>query len=108
MSESNLHRLPHYALLDEAHITAISVPKAAGDHASGSFGKSIMSSIAQQEKEFLKAVQPGLPISVLLSSARQPLLMATNGTPESPLIRKLQAAVRELPVTARGLRELQD
>lgn len=37
-------------------------------------------------------MQPGSPISALLSSARQPLVMSTNSTRESPLIRKLQAA----------------
>jgi cell cycle serine/threonine-protein kinase CDC5/MSD2 len=59
-------------------------------------------SIAQQEKEFQKAVQPGSPISALLSSARQPLVMSGGGTStkESPLFRKLQAAkesTRTLP-----------
>jgi hypothetical protein len=62
------------------------------------------SSIAQQEKEFQKAVQPGSPISALLSSARQPLLMSTNGTRESPLMRKLQAAAppAKSPARTRG------
>lgn len=74
--------------------------------------KSITSTIAQQEKEFQKAVQPGSPISALLSSARQPLLMGTapsggGGAPvrESPLLRKLQA-VKESPLrraVTRGL-----
>jgi len=50
------------------------------------------STLAQQEKEFLKAVQPGSPISALLSSAKQPLVMGTNNNRESSLIRKLQAA----------------
>lgn len=62
------------------------------------------SSVAQQEKEFQKAVQPGSPISALLSSARQPLLMGTaaqggaggNGH-ENQLLRKLQA-VKESPL----------
>ena len=75
-----------------------------------SASKSITNSIAQQEKEFQKAVQPGSPISALLSSARQPLLMGTSGTGpagarESPLLRKLQA-VKESPLgrtVTRGL-----
>lgn len=55
------------------------------------------SSIAQQEKEFQKAVQPGSPISALLSSARTPLVVGPaapggGGVRESPLLRKLQAA----------------
>jgi len=65
---------------------------------------SMTSSIAQQEKEFQKAVQPGSPISALLSSARQPLLMSTNGTRESPLLRKLQAAAPPAKSPARTRR----
>lgn len=63
------------------------------------------SSLAQQEKEFQKAVQPGSPISALLSSARQPLLVAPNSTRgEQPLLRKLQAA-REAKSPGRPIRE---
>ncbi|EEB88113.1 hypothetical protein MPER_14240, partial [Moniliophthora perniciosa FA553] len=61
--------------------------------------RNVTSSIAQQEKEFQKAVQPGSPISALLNSAKRPLLMsngpsgnAAGGVKESPLFRKLQAA----------------
>ncbi len=75
-------------------------------------GRSITSSIAQKEKEFQKAVQPGSPISALLSSARQPLLVSASSTGglrdrndccgdvrDSPLfIRKLQAAQRDSPL----------
>lgn len=64
------------------------------------------STIQQQEKEFQKAIQPGSPISALLSSARQPLVMGVSGEPMSPnpnhpkesaLLRKLQAA-KESPL----------
>jgi cell cycle serine/threonine-protein kinase CDC5/MSD2 len=65
------------------------------------------SNIAQQEKEFQRAVQPGSHISALLSSARQPLVVGTNTNKESPLIRKLQAA-RDSPVRTRGLKALQN
>ena len=105
-------------MLDEDQITSISVPSAPQNTtttsgANSSLGKlknSMTSSIAQQEKEFQKAVQPGSPISALLSSARQPLLMSTNGTRESPLLRKLQAAApsAKSPGRARGGRGLQD
>lgn len=89
-------------MLDE-EITSIAVPSAPVNATAmsginnSSLGmtklkNSMTSSIAQQEKEFQKAVQPGSPISALLSSARQPLLMSTNATRESPLLRKLQAA----------------
>ncbi|KJA14333.1 hypothetical protein HYPSUDRAFT_208789 [Hypholoma sublateritium FD-334 SS-4] len=112
-SDTNLRRLRKYSLLD----TDYSLPPASASNtalpASGSSGasnalaasKSITSSIAQQEKEFQKAVQPGSPISALLSSARQPLLMGTavgggGGVRESPLLRKLQA-VKESPLGRR-------
>jgi hypothetical protein len=68
-------------------------------------------SIAQQEKEFQRAVQPGSPISALLSSARQPLMMGTTTTRESPLLRRLQAAAKESPVRTRvgkGLHGIQE
>lgn len=63
-------------------------------------GVNVHVSIAQQEKEFQKAVQPGSPISALLSSARQPLIVAggamgTGATRENPLFRKLANAARE-------------
>ncbi|RXW18558.1 hypothetical protein EST38_g7293 [Candolleomyces aberdarensis] len=70
-------------------------------------GNNITTSIAQQEKEFQKAVQPGSPISALLSSARQPLLVGPSSTGplthrESPLLRKLQAAAPGTNPHARG------
>ena len=117
-SESNLKRLRKYALLDVDYTlpTSNSMPSS---HTSGAVnsgsngaaaGKNITTSIAQQEKEFQKAVQPGSPISALLSSARQPLLMgnagvtsgAGGGVRESPLLRKLQA-VKESPLGRRSV-----
>lgn len=102
VSQANLAGLRQKSLLDEDQVTSIAVPTApqstttsGGNSASVGTTKlknSMTSSIAQQEKEFQKAVQPGSPISALLSSARQPLLMSSNGTRESPLLRKLQAA----------------
>ena len=60
---------------------------------------SATSTFAQQEREFQKAVQPGSPISALLSSARQPLMVAPAGGTtirgEPTLLRKLQAAKKE-------------
>jgi hypothetical protein len=56
----------------------------------------VTSSLAQQEREFQKAVQPGSPISALLSSARQPLMVGPAGGAtirgEPMLLCKLQAA----------------
>lgn len=108
-SDHNYRRIRRLALLDEDQVTAIAVPKAPAQTTSSysttgsatskaTAAKSVTSSIAQQEKEFQKAVQPGSPISALLSSARQPLLISTTNTKgnnanrESPLFRKLQAA----------------
>ncbi|OSD04992.1 Pkinase-domain-containing protein [Trametes coccinea BRFM310] len=98
MSEANLARLRRYAWLDEDQSTSIAVPSAPTTTTSNTSTKarSATSSLAQQEKEFQKAVQPGSPISALLSSARQPLIVAPpapSGTRgEQPLLRKLQAA----------------
>ena len=79
-------------LLDDKN-TQIAVPSAADSKTqAGANTTANTSTLAQQEKEFLKAVQPGSPISALLSSARQPLVMGTNNNRESSLIRKLQAA----------------
>jgi cell cycle serine/threonine-protein kinase CDC5/MSD2 len=95
-SQANFAMLRAQARLDE--VTTITVPgatnSAAGStmNASTKMKSSTTSTLAQQEKEFLKAVQPGSPISVLLRSARQPLVMSTSNTRDSPLIRKLQAA----------------
>ncbi|PCH34951.1 Pkinase-domain-containing protein [Wolfiporia cocos MD-104 SS10] len=107
MSDANLARLRRSAKLDEDQASGIAVPSAPtavmapGAGVDGGRLKGVTSSIAQQEKEFQKAVQPGSPISALLSSARTPLMvapMATRG--EQPLIRKLQAA-REMRSPAR-------
>lgn len=103
-SQSNLRRLRRYSLLDEDQVTSIAVPRAPESAPAPSLTKSMTSSIAQQEKEFQRAVQPGSPISALLSSARQPLLMSNNNgggaVRESPLLRKLQA-VKESPLGRR-------
>ncbi|KAG6837148.1 hypothetical protein H0H93_014053 [Arthromyces matolae] len=105
-SQNNLRRLRRYSLLDEDQVASIAVPKAPAP--SAELMKSITSSVAQQEKDFQKAVQPGSPISALLSSARQPLLMVNNGSQPShskevPLMRKLQAA-KESPLRKSAVR----
>jgi cell cycle serine/threonine-protein kinase CDC5/MSD2 len=107
-SAQNLARLRRDALLDEDQVAAITTPAddseavqsaAVATQSSAPSGgklKTATSSLAQQEKEFQHAVQPGSPISALLKSARQPLIVgsAPNApkTKESPLLRKLQAA----------------
>lgn len=117
VSDANLARLRRYALLDEDQVTNISLPAVPQNSAvvsgvnnnlsSSKVKHSTTSSIAQQEKEFQKAVQPGSPISALLSSARQPLLISsTHGTRESSLLRKLQGAApsAKSPGRTRGRR----
>lgn len=91
-SKANLASLRAKALLDDNN-TQIALPSVVDSKApAGANTTANTSTLAQQEKEFLKAVQPGSPISALLSSARQPLVMGTNNNRESSLIRKLQAA----------------
>ena len=91
-SKANLANLRSQTLLDEEN-TKIALPSAVDSKPqAGANTTANTSTLAQQEKEFLKAVQPGSPISALLSSARQPLVMGTNNSRESSLIRKLQAA----------------
>ena len=91
-SKVNLADLRAKALLDDDN-TKIALPDAVDSKTqAGANTTANTSTLAQQEKEFLKAVQPGSPISALLSSARQPLVMSTNNNRESSLIRKLQAA----------------
>ena len=112
VSDGNLRRLRKYALLDIDEQAAIPPSGMPASMSSGglSASKSITNSIAQQEKEFQKAVQPGSPISALLSSARQPLLMGmgasgTGPARESPLLRKLQS-VKESPLGRTVTRDL--
>lgn len=105
MSDSNLRRLRRFALLDQG---ANVVSSNSGTISQNSNSKTMTSTIQQQEKEFQKAIQPGSPISALLSSARQPLVMGVSQSPpdnvgavpnpkESALLRKLQAA-KESPL----------
>ncbi|KAF5368904.1 hypothetical protein D9758_002954 [Tetrapyrgos nigripes] len=107
-SERNLKRVRRDAFLDEDQITSIAVPhfrdipsstsSTTGTSTTASSRHVPPTSIAQQEKEFQKAVQPGSPISALLSSAKRPLIVGTsnnepraNAAKESTLYRKLQA-----------------
>ena len=91
-SRANLASLRAKSLLDDDN-TQIALPEVVDSKSQTNTNTTAnTSTLAQQEKEFLKAVQPGSPISALLSSARQPLVMGTNNNRESSLIRKLQAA----------------
>jgi cell cycle serine/threonine-protein kinase CDC5/MSD2 len=95
-SEANLAALRKRAGLD-GEVRGIAVPDVRPGNASA---RPASTSIAQQEKEFQRAVQPGSPISALLTSARQPLVMSGAGgvgakPRENLLLRKLTAAARE-------------
>ncbi|KAI9449687.1 kinase-like domain-containing protein [Lactarius psammicola] len=94
VSQANLSRLRQACQLDGEV-----APATARDNEPPAPSASSASSLAQQEREFQKAVQPGSPISALLSSARQPLMVAPAGVGaprgEPTLLRKLQAAKKE-------------
>lgn len=121
MSRINLARLRKNALLDEEEPTSIAVnvmhpgiSAASGRVKTGSASNASMLNssvaLAQQEREFHRAVQPSSPISALLGAARQPLVMAPGGSGgrerEQPLIRKLQAAQKEAKSPGRTLSSL--
>ena len=96
VSRANLSRLRQACQLDGGDPTAspenIEPP---------ALSASSSSSLVQKEREFQKAVQPGSPISTLLSSAQQPLMVVPGGTArgEPTLLRKLQAAKKEAATT---------
>ena len=105
VSDANLATLRRNAKLDDegtiATPSAVPFPSSGATHGTNGSQRSTTTasqppsttrSLEQQEKEFQKAVQPGSPISALLSSARQPLMVAPNMPREQPLLRKLQAA----------------
>ena len=94
VSQANLSRLRQACQLDGEI-----APTTAHDNEPPAPSASSASSLAQQEREFQKAVLPGSPISALLSSARQPLMVAPAGVGasrgEPTLLRKLQAAKKD-------------
>lgn len=111
-SKINLERLRKKVMLDDED-QPIKLPEVAQRSTVSMANASSLNSsvaLAQQEREFKKAVQPGSPISALLGAARQPLLTnagAPAGQREQPLIRKLQAVAKEGRSTSRALQESQ-
>lgn len=119
-SLANLARLRKRSLLDEDQVIELSSANGAasqGHSARGGLGPSL----AQQEREFQKAVQPGSPISALLSSARQPLIVSNSPSPReaATMMRKLnnpppvagkskQAVVSPLKTPLTDIREEED
>ena len=103
VSQANLSRLRQACQLEGGDPTASS-PTTPENIEPPAPSASSASSLAQQGREFQKAVQPGSPISALLSSARQPLMVAPGGIigtsrGEPTLLRKLQAAKKEAATT---------
>ncbi|EUC65454.1 Serine/Threonine kinase catalytic domain protein [Rhizoctonia solani AG-3 Rhs1AP] len=102
-SRANLRRLRALAGVPEDDDPSISMNTSIAPERRG-IKTSTAPSAVQQEREFQKVINPGSPISALLSSARQPLLVAPHldgSTPgqthagrqrEQPLYRKLAAA----------------
>ncbi|KAH7344487.1 kinase-like domain-containing protein [Rhizoctonia solani] len=105
-SRANLRRLRALAGVPEDDDPSMSMNTSVAPERRG-IKTSMAPSAMQQEREFQKVINPGSPISALLSSARQPLLVAPHldgSTPgqmnvgrqrEQPLYRKLAAAAAQ-------------
>jgi cell cycle serine/threonine-protein kinase CDC5/MSD2 len=127
VSRSNLAKLKKFALIDEADQISNSLVESSTSGTPGSLstapsGADISSKVrtvpapassgalAQQEREFQKAVQPGSPISILLKSAQQPLLTASASAgvrnDSASLIKKLAATKTDGARTRNGLRDI--
>ena len=127
VSRSNLARLKQSALIDEADQISNSLVEPSTSEAPESLstapsGADIngrirtapapasSGALAQQEREFQKAVQPGSPISILLKSAQQPLLTASASAgvrnDSASLIKKLAATKIDDARARNGLRDI--
>ena len=125
VSRSNLAKLKKAALIDEADQISDSLVEPSASETPGSLstapsgvdisGKvrtapapASSGALAQQERDFQKAVQPGSPISILLKSAQQPLLTASASagarSDSASLIKKLAATKIDDARTRNGLR----
>lgn len=125
VSRSNLAKLKKFALIDEADQVSNSLVESStseppislstapsGADISGKVrtapAPASSGALAQQEREFQKAVQPGSPISILLKSAQQPLLTASASAgvrnDSASLIKKLAATKADGTRTRNGLR----
>ena len=124
VSRSNLAKLKQSALIDEADQISNSLVGPSASENSGSLSttpsgadindkvrtapaSASSGALAQQEREFQKAVQPGSPISILLKSAQQPLLTASTSAgarnDSVSLIKKLAATKIDDARTRNGL-----
>ena len=124
VSRSNLAKLKQSALIDEADQISNSLAGPSASENSGTLStapsgagindkvrtapaSASSGALAQQEREFQKAVQPGSPISILLKSAQQPLLTASASAgarnDSVSLIKKLAATKIDDARTRNGL-----
>lgn len=81
-SQRNLARLRRHTLLDEDALNLSTLSNSVASM--GVQPKNYAQVMVQQEREFQKAVQPASPISDLLKSAKQPLVVANGPLPPSP------------------------
>lgn len=88
-SRQNLVKIREAAMLQEQSVSDEEGPDSAQAVKSSSPALE-KTSAAQQESEFRKAVQPGSPISVLLQSAKKPLIVAPRDNEN--LIKRLTAS----------------
>lgn len=88
-SRQNLLKIREAALLEEEADEEEESPES-NDPAAATSAANVGPTVAQQERDFQKAVQPGSPISVLLQSAQQPLLVAPRDNEN--LIKRLTAS----------------
>lgn len=88
-SRENLLKMREAARLEEQPETEEDELESSEEPASAS-SANVAPTVAQQERDFQHAVQPGSPISVLLQSAQQPLLVAPRDN--ESLIKRLTAS----------------
>jgi len=126
-SRANLAKLKRLAFIDEADqisnaLVEPSTSETPGSLSTAPSGADVSSkgrtapapassgALAQQEREFQKAVQPGSPISILLKSAQQPLLTASASAglrnDSASLIKKFAATKIDDARTRNGLRDI--
>ncbi|EJD40166.1 Pkinase-domain-containing protein [Auricularia subglabra TFB-10046 SS5] len=105
VSRANFARLRRQCLLDEDQTTAANISTASARSKATSAAV-----LAQQERDFQKAVQPGSPISALLKSAREPLVVTNGERPkvDQPALGRRLATPHKSPLRAQTLANIQE
>ena len=112
-SRRNLLAVREAALLREQPEEAEEAEPESPEAVTSTSPANIAPTVAQQEREFQRAVQPGSPISVLLQSAKQPLLVAPRDS-EGLIKRLTTSRERDLDILSgakrvnAGLRSIQE